>query len=166
MGWAAPYVAVDASGNATASSLYAPYGGSRYRTGTMPTDYGFTGQHADNVTGLDYYNARYYDPTVGQFTTADTILPGGGYDMFGLSRYAYVEGNPMSRMDPSGHVVQCVDTCNLDPLPPAPPRSAQIHGFRLADLGGFRRAFYCRASSASSEEKTDLTVGGRRSGAL
>ena len=50
--------------------------------------------------------------------------------------YAYVEGNPVDRVDPSGHVVQCVDTCNLDPLPPAPPSSAQIQGFRLADLGG------------------------------
>ncbi|HLJ81070.1 MAG TPA: RHS repeat-associated core domain-containing protein, partial [Ktedonobacterales bacterium] len=55
------------------------------------------------ATGLDYYNARYYDPLASQFTTADSVLPGGGYDPLGLSRYAYVEGNPETRTDASGH---------------------------------------------------------------
>ncbi len=98
-------VALNTSGSATASTLYAPYGGVRYGSGTMPTDYGFTGQHSDSVTGLDYYNARYYDPVAGQFTTADTILQGDGYDILGLSRYAYVEGNPTGHTDPSGHAL-------------------------------------------------------------
>jgi RHS repeat-associated protein len=103
-------VALNTSGSATASLLYAPYGGTRYSNGTMPTDYGFTGQHADGATGLDYYNARYYDPLAGQFTSADTILPGSGYDVFGLSRYAYVEGNPVVRTDPTGH---CFPICAI-----------------------------------------------------
>ena len=75
----------------------------------MPLNYGFTGQHADATSGLDYFNARYYDPMAGQFISPDSILPGGGYDIFGLSRYAYVEGNPETLIDPSGHcfVVFC-----------------------------------------------------------
>jgi RHS repeat-associated protein len=97
-------VALDASGSATASLLYTPYGGTRYSSGTIPTDYGFTGQHADNATGLDYYNARYYDPVAGQFARADSVLPGRGYDILGLSRYAYVEGNPETQVDPSGNI--------------------------------------------------------------
>jgi RHS repeat-associated protein len=101
-------VALDASGNATASTLYLPYGWVRYSSGTMPTSYGFTGERSDNATQLDYFNARYYDPVAGQFTTADTVLPGGGYDIFGLSRYAYVEGNPTTRTDPSGRCPWCV----------------------------------------------------------
>lgn len=96
-------LALDASGNAEASTLYTPYGAVRYTSGSMPTDYGFTGQHSDAATGLDYYNARYYDPLAGQFTSADVALPAGGYDLWGLSRYAYVEGNPIARTDPSGH---------------------------------------------------------------
>jgi RHS repeat-associated protein len=91
-------VALDGAGNVTASQLYAPYGASRYSSGTMPTDRGFTGQHADAVTGLDYYNARYFDPTVGQFTSADTVFDG-------LNGYAYVGGNPETMTDPSGHRV-------------------------------------------------------------
>jgi RHS repeat-associated protein len=44
----------------------------------LPGSYGFTGQQADSVTGLDDYAARYYDPLAGQFVSADTVLPGKG----------------------------------------------------------------------------------------
>ncbi len=103
-------VALDAAGNATASQLYAPFGGSRYASGTMPTDYGFTGQHGDSITGLDYYVSRYYDPVVGQFTSADSTLPENGYNPWGLSRYAYVQGNPETMTDPDGH---CWPLCTI-----------------------------------------------------
>ncbi len=91
-------VAVDGSGNVVASQLFGPYGASRYSSGTMPTSRGFTGQRADATTGLDYYGARYYDPAAGQFTSADSVING-------LSRYAYVGGNPETATDPSGHLV-------------------------------------------------------------
>jgi len=91
-------VAVDASGNVVASQLYAPYGTARYNSGTMPTSKGFTGQRADATSGLDYYGARYYDPAAGQFTSADSVANG-------LSRYAYVGGNPETATDPSGHLI-------------------------------------------------------------
>jgi len=39
-----PELALDASGNPTASQLDTPYGTPRYQQGTMPTDYGYTGQ--------------------------------------------------------------------------------------------------------------------------
>lgn len=96
-------VTLSAGGSATASQLYASYGGLRYSSGTMPTSYGFTGQRADATSGLDYYGSRYYDPLAGQFTSGDSVLPGNGFDVLGLSQYAYVEGNPIVRTDPSGH---------------------------------------------------------------
>src|SRR6266545_3587614 len=130
-------VVLNSSGSASASTLYAPYGSARYSSGTMPTDYGFTGQHADSITGLDYYGARYYDPTAGQFTNADTLLPSGGYNLSALSRYAYVEGNPINRTDPTGHHIECPDdpTCggfygsggptgHANGKPPGPPPPA------------------------------------------
>ncbi|HET9849978.1 MAG TPA: RHS repeat-associated core domain-containing protein, partial [Candidatus Dormibacteraeota bacterium] len=105
-------VAIPASNlSAQVNQLYEPYGNLRYSNGAMPTDYGFTGQHSDSASGLDYYNARYYDPVAGQFASADSMLPGNGFDIWGLSRYAYVEGNPESRVDPSGNVIQCADSC-------------------------------------------------------
>ncbi len=55
------------------------------------------GQRSDAaISGLDYYGARYYDPRLGQFTSADSVLDG-------LNRYAYVGGNPETKTDPSGH---------------------------------------------------------------
>jgi RHS repeat-associated protein len=75
----------------------------RSSTGTMPTDKKFTGQRLDQ-TGLYYYNARYYDATIGRFISADTIVP----DVFNpqtLNRYSYCLNNPLKYVDPSGHEV-------------------------------------------------------------
>lgn len=100
--------AVDSAGNVTAQQSSLPYGDSRYTSGTLPTSKGYTGQRADAATGLDYYGARYYDSVLGQFTSADDVLPGDGLDPWGLSRYAYVEGNPIARNDKDGH---CLPWC-------------------------------------------------------
>jgi RHS repeat-associated protein len=93
----------------TAQQLYGPYGNVRYASGSMPTAKGYTGQYADAATGLDYYGARYYDPLAQQFVSADSVLPGQGYDPWGLSRYAYVAGNPATATDPTGHY-RCDET--------------------------------------------------------
>ena len=92
---------LDSAGNVTSQQLYTPYGNSRYSSGSSPTTLGYTGQHADSSTGLDYYNARYYDPVAGQFASADTVADGA-------NRYGYVRGNPTTATDPSGHY-QCFD---------------------------------------------------------
>jgi RHS repeat-associated protein len=89
----------------TSEQLYSPYGNGRYTTGTSPTSLGYTGQRADASTGLDYYQARYYDPVAGQFISADSVADG-------LNRYGYVKGNPATYTDPAGHSV-CPP--NLDP---------------------------------------------------
>ena len=48
-----------------------------------------------------YYNARWYDPALGRFAQADSIVPPG---VQGLDRYAYVNNNPMRYTDPTGHM--------------------------------------------------------------
>lgn len=54
---------------------------------------------------LCLYNlsARYYNPIIGRFITADTITPGGGADLQGLNRYSYCVNNPVKYVDPTGH---------------------------------------------------------------
>jgi RHS repeat-associated protein/uncharacterized repeat protein (TIGR01451 family) len=69
---------VGASTSSTGASLssqeYDPWG--RVRTGGVTqTKYNFTGQKLDD-TGLLFYNARYYDPGLGRFTSPDSIVPG------------------------------------------------------------------------------------------
>ncbi|MCD4739002.1 MAG: RHS repeat-associated core domain-containing protein [Anaerolineae bacterium] len=48
------------------------------------------------------HNARYYNPTLGRFISADTIVPNPG-DPQSLNRYAYTLNNPLKYTDPSGH---------------------------------------------------------------
>ena len=84
---------LDASGNVLAEQLFGPYGNVRYSAGSMPGSHGYTGQVQD-ASGLAYFNARYYDPVVGQFTSADTVQ--------GPNRYGYVAGNPETLTDPTG----------------------------------------------------------------
>jgi RHS repeat-associated protein len=111
--------ALDGNGNVTAQQLFAPYGGVRYTSGVMPTAKAFTGQRTDAASGLDYFNARYYDPVLGQFASADSDGRGG------LNRYGYVKGNPETATDPTGHN-DCPHTanngcmCKEDCTPPAP----------------------------------------------
>src|SRR6185312_6720783 len=108
--------ALSPSGTATGAVLYSPYGGVRYTSGTMPTSKGFTGQYADTASsGLDYYGARYYDPSLGQFTSADTVSDG-------INRYGYVKGNPETFTDPTGHRVNSeVGPCGGHPGSTPPP---------------------------------------------
>ena len=82
------------NGSALATALYGPYGVGRYATGTMPSSKGYTGQRQDSGSGLDYYTARYYDPALGQFASADNAQ--------GPNRYGYVGGNPETANDPTG----------------------------------------------------------------
>ncbi len=86
------------------NQLYGPYGNSRYVKGSMGTNQGYTGQYNDALTGLDYYNSRYYDPTVGRFLSADNVQG----DEQGVDPYDYVGGNPISSGDPSGHCPWCI----------------------------------------------------------
>jgi RHS repeat-associated protein len=99
---------LNTSGNLVGAQLYGPYGSSRYSTGMLPTSVGFTGQHADSVTGLDYDVARYYDPTIGQFLTPDSVQGNAQ----GVDPYAYVGDNPETLTDPTGQA-SCVSICFL-----------------------------------------------------
>lgn len=83
---------------------YSPYG---YTTvdegdGTGETSYKFTGQEEDDDAALYYYHARYYDPELGRFIQADSIVQ-SPYDPQTLNRYAYCRNNPVKFVDPSGH---------------------------------------------------------------
>ena len=105
---------------------YYPFGATR--SGSVPTDIKFTGQRLDG-TGLYYFNARYYDPNIGRFISADpfvlllsdfnivsvplivSTIPQGVYptmsqlvtsDPQNLNRYTYVANNPLRYIDPNG----------------------------------------------------------------
>ena len=90
------------SGNVKYSYAYSPYG--ELLSGT----YGqvlflYNGQYgvtSDN-NGLYYMRARYYNIAIKRFCNQD-ILTGEIGESKSLNRYAYVEGNPVSYIDPFG----------------------------------------------------------------
>jgi RHS repeat-associated protein len=94
----------DITGTLVAETRYLPYGEERWITGTLVTDFTFTGQRAERGFALMDYNARYYDPGLGRFVSADTVVPNPGNPQT-LNRYAYVHNNSRRYMDPSGHYI-------------------------------------------------------------
>ncbi|HEY4689991.1 MAG TPA: hypothetical protein VIK33_11815 [Anaerolineae bacterium] len=53
-------IATNGGGQLVARTLNMPYGGVRWSSGAMPTDFGFTGMKEPLGTGLVYLHARYY----------------------------------------------------------------------------------------------------------
>jgi len=87
------------SGLVTDRIEYSAYGLTTYRVGTNDTPfllYGRFGVHSD-ANGLLYMQARYYNPYLCRFISADPSGFSGG-----LNFYAYANGNPISNLDPFG----------------------------------------------------------------
>jgi len=89
-----PLATADASGNLLTTADYRPYG--VQALGMAQQGPGYTGHVSDAASGLVYMQARYYDPSVGRFISADPSAGGG------FSRYAYANGNPVVNFDPDG----------------------------------------------------------------
>jgi RHS repeat-associated protein len=96
-------ITINSGGTAEDGELrYYPYGETRYTSGSTPTSYRFTGQREDATIGLYFYNARYYDASLGRFVQADSMVPEPGNPQ-SLNRYSYCLGNPLRYVDPSGY---------------------------------------------------------------
>jgi RHS repeat-associated protein len=91
------------TGGFVARVLYYPYGEERYEEGTLPTDYQYTGQRHEQGIELYDYGARYYDPYLNRWLSADTIVPDPANPQ-SLNRFAYVLNNPLKYVDPTGHI--------------------------------------------------------------
>ena len=84
---------------------YDPWGKERYAQYTTPSGYRYTSQRWDSGLELYDYNARYYDPTLGKFISADTLVPEPSSPQ-AFNRYAYTLGNPLRYTDPTGHLTE------------------------------------------------------------
>jgi RHS repeat-associated protein len=77
--------------------LYRPWGEVRYSSGSLPTQYQYTGQYTYATDfGLYFYNARWYDSQLGRFNQADSIVPNPG-DPQAWDRYAAMANNPVNQ---------------------------------------------------------------------
>ena len=62
----------------------------------------YRGYYYDEEISLYYLNARYYDPEIGRFISADRIEYLSPESINGLNLYAYCGNNPVMNVDPSG----------------------------------------------------------------
>jgi len=97
----------DASGVMVSEVRYSAFGETRYQSGTLSTDYLYTGQRQEAEIGLYYYVARWYDPAIGRFIQADTLIPNVSFAQ-SWDRYAYTYNNPIKYNDPTGHCPWCI----------------------------------------------------------
>ena len=81
-----------------------PWGETRY--GGVGTEYQYTGQYRLAALGLDCYGARWYDPSLGRFAQADTVVPLASQGVQAWDRYAGMNNNPVKYNDPSGHIAK------------------------------------------------------------
>ncbi len=88
-------------GMAPSTMVYSPYG--HFAAVNSTSLLAFNGQWFDlNMRGYSLGNGyRAYSPLLGRFCSADTLSP---FDRGGLNCYSYAEGDPINRVDPSGHI--------------------------------------------------------------
>jgi len=93
----------DASGKVTDRFQYEPYGTLTHRTGTTSIPFQYNGRFGvmTDANGLYHMRARYYNPEIKRFINRDLLL-GSIVSGQSLNRYAYVNGNPVSYVDPFG----------------------------------------------------------------
>jgi len=72
--------------------------------------YGYTGEEQDAETGLVYLRARYYDPSLGRFVSADPYW-GSLEEPASQNRYTYVHNKPLELSDPSGLCAMLTPVC-------------------------------------------------------
>lgn len=112
-------VVMDESGSVVERNAYDAWGKRRV-AGTWADDAacslssvtsrGFTGHEEIDAACLINANARIYDPLIGRFMSPDTIIA-QPYDGQNFNRYTYVDNNPHTFTDPTGH-----DKCD-SPVP-------------------------------------------------
>jgi RHS repeat-associated protein len=100
---------------------------------TAPSTRGFTGQEEIASLCLVNLNARIYDPSIGRFTSADSVIP-DPYDGQSYNRYSYTSNRPLSLTDPTGHDpfpgscgIGCIPAFS-DQLPPSSYPNARCFG--------------------------------------
>ncbi len=98
------------TGTKVSELRYMPYGETRYSSGSTSTDKRFTSQEEQTGIGLYNYGVRFYDPQIGRFISADTIVPAPG-NPESLNRFSYALNNALRYVDPTGHCPENDQEC-------------------------------------------------------
>ncbi|MFI9155446.1 RHS repeat-associated core domain-containing protein [Streptomyces sp. NPDC053367] len=95
---------VDALGQPLNYQEYLAYGAGAFitadeRAQAEDKEFGYSGKEFDTRSGLSYFGERYYSASRGRWLSPDPLGSPGG-----LNLYAFVEGNPVSKIDTTGEM--------------------------------------------------------------
>ena len=93
----------DSAGTVLSEYTYEPFGKTTANGVTSTNAFKYTGRE-DDGTGLYYYRARYYHPSLQRFISQDPI----GFDGGDVNLYAYVSNDPVNFYDPEGESAAAV----------------------------------------------------------
>ena len=109
----------DSSGAVQTQYSFGPFGLTTSTGAASSSTFQYTGRENDG-TGMYYYRARYYNPTLGRFISEDPLQFGGG----DIDFYEYVGDDPIGSTDPSGLAgvgsLTCVLAAICEPKPRHP----------------------------------------------
>jgi RHS repeat-associated protein len=117
----------------------------------------YTGQENDSETGLDYYNARYYDPHIRRFIQPDDVVQ-DIYNPQALNVYSYALNNPLRYTDPTGHVSILDYNNSLNQYYKSP--SATTYNNVLTTISTIQKSTKSTSSSGSSGGSNNNQGGG------
>lgn len=146
--------ATDRQGKLLWRAAYHPYG----KLASLSAKRGFQlnlrlpGQYLDAETGLHYNDHRYYDPELGRYLTPDPIGLQGG-----VNSYAYVDGNPLKYVDPSGLILFAFDGTNNSNPPPDKDQVSNV--FKFYDAYSNGRKWYMNGVGRPDQESLIETNG-------
>jgi RHS repeat-associated protein len=80
--------------------------------GSFINDVTYTGSVSDDGSGLQYMNARFYQPETGRFLSQDTYT-GVAADPRTQNLYSYCGSNPINFVDPTGHARKQIGTTGI-----------------------------------------------------
>lgn len=92
----------DSTGALQTQYTYEPFGNTSFTGPASTNSFQFTGRENDG-TGLYFYRARYYSPTLQRFISEDPNLFSGSQNP-----YVYAFNNPVRFTDASGHCPWCI----------------------------------------------------------
>lgn len=136
----------DATGAIQTQYAYEPFGNTTTSGASSFNSYQYTGREND-ATGLYYYRARYYSPTLQRFIAQDPIGFAGG----DANLYGYVRNSPVNLIDPLG---MCPDKC------PPKYRTFFTHYYLFQEIAQFANTNPDFIAALSWLESTYLTSPG------
>ncbi len=93
----------DRAGTVTKTYNYDAFGVEKNPDTEDTNVFRYSGQYFDMEIGTYYLQARYYDPVIGRFISADSYL-GKDNDPLSLNLYTYCNNNPIMYVDEDGHL--------------------------------------------------------------